>query len=72
MPSWRELRRFCQRDGWELFKDTDHYYYRKKISAEDYKTTMVSKGSGQINGNLWKRILNHQLKVSKEYFNGKI
>lgn len=29
MPSWRELKRFCERDGWELYKDTDHYFYRK-------------------------------------------
>jgi hypothetical protein len=29
MPRWKELKRFCERDGWELYKDTDHYYYRK-------------------------------------------
>lgn len=23
MPKWRELRRFCERDGWELYKDTE-------------------------------------------------
>ena len=27
MTSWRELKRFCERDGWELYKDTDHYFY---------------------------------------------
>ena len=27
MPRWKELKRFCDRDGWELYKDTDHYFY---------------------------------------------
>ncbi len=31
MPGWKDLKRFCERDNWELFKDTDHYYYRKKM-----------------------------------------
>ena len=21
MPSWRDLKRFCDKDGWELYKD---------------------------------------------------
>jgi hypothetical protein len=29
MPRWKELKRFCDRDGWELYKNTDHYFYRK-------------------------------------------
>ena len=29
MPSWRDLKRFCERDGWELYKNTDRYFYRK-------------------------------------------
>ena len=70
MPSWRELRRFCQRDGWELYRDTDHYYYQKIVKGV-LRRTRVSKGSGQINGSLWKDILK-QLGVSKEYFNSKI
>ena len=30
MPKWKELKRFCERDGWELYKNTDHYFYRKE------------------------------------------
>lgn len=30
MPRWREIKRFCENDGWELYKDTDHFYYRKR------------------------------------------
>lgn len=72
MPSWNELRRFCERDGWELYKKTDHYYYRKQMADGTLKRTKVSMGSGQIKGNLWKEILKKQLQVTQEYFNGKI
>lgn len=71
MPRWSELRRFCERDGWELYKDTDHYFYRKFVDGVLYKTK-VSKGSGEINSRLWKDIRKNQLKVSQEEFNSKI
>ena len=72
MPSWRELKRFCERDGWELYKDTDHYFYRKEGADGNIKRTKVSKGAGEIYGNLWQEILKKQLKVSIEYFNDMI
>jgi hypothetical protein len=72
MPSWRDLRRFCETDGWELFKDTDHYFFRKKDDDGYVRYTKVSKGSGEIEKGLWRRILTKQLQVSKEYFNSKI
>ena len=25
VPKWKELKRFCEKDGCELYKDTDHY-----------------------------------------------
>ncbi len=72
MPSWRDLKRFCENDGWELTKSTDHDYYQKMNSDGTMRSTRVSRGSGQINGNLWNRILRRQLAVTKEYFNSKI
>ncbi len=72
MPSWRDLRRFCERDGWELYKETDHYFFRKRGNDGNLRKTKVSKGSGEIYGHLWRDILNRQLQVSKEYFNNKI
>lgn len=48
MPSWKELKRFCDRDGWELYKDTDHYFYRKVQVGGTIRRTKVSKGSGEI------------------------
>ncbi len=72
MPSWRDLKRFCERDGWELYKVTDHYYFRKRDDNGYLKRTKVSKGSGEIHGHLWNGILNRQLQMTKEVFNSKI
>jgi len=69
MPSWRELKRFCERDGWELYKDTDHYFYRKKMADGNLNRTKVSKGTGEIPQRLWRYILKKQLQVDETYFN---
>ena len=72
MPRWKELKRFCERDGWELYKDTDHYFYRKIDEDESIRMTIVSKGSGEIHTRMWKEILKKQLRVTQENFNSKI
>lgn len=72
MPNWRELKRFLDREGWELYKDTDHYYYRKTEDTGDILRTRVSKGSGEIPRFLWKEIRGKQLRVSQEYFDSRI
>jgi len=69
MPTWKELKRFCERDGWELYKSTDHFYYRKYLDNGNLKRTKVSRGSGEIPRFLWKFILEKQLSVTQEYFN---
>jgi len=55
MPSWKELKRFCLNDGWEIYKDTDHYYYRKQMPDGTLKRTKISKGTAQIKAYLWKK-----------------
>ena len=69
MPRWKELKRFCERDGWELYKDTDHYFYRKRDEDGNIRMTKVSKGNGEIRTHMWREILKKQLCVSEEYFN---
>ena len=69
MPSWKELKRFCERDGWECYKSTDHDFYRKIMPDGTIKRTKVSRGSGEIHLNMWKEILKNQLQVTEEYFN---
>ncbi|HQQ44357.1 MAG TPA: type II toxin-antitoxin system HicA family toxin [Bacillota bacterium] len=72
MPSWKELKRFCENDGWELYKTTDHYFYRKIDALGNIRRTKVSMGSGEIEKNLFRIILKRQLGVTKEYFNNKL
>ena len=72
MPTWKELKRFCERDGWVLYKDTDHYFYRKIDLDGNIKRTKVSKNPGEIKKHLWQEILKKQLLISMEYFNQKI
>ncbi len=72
MPKWRELKRFCENDGWRLYKDTDHYYYIKTDSNGNIFKTKVSKGSGEIPKTLWKSILRKQLQTTIEHFNDTI
>ena len=69
MPKWKDLKRYCDRDGWELYKDTDHYYYRKVLDDGTVLRTKVSKGSGEIHYHLWREILSKQLKTTQEHFN---
>lgn len=72
MPRWKELKRFCDNDGWELYKNTDHFFYRKIEKDGSVRYTKVSKGSGEIHPAMWRRIRKHQLGVTQEYFNDHI
>jgi predicted RNA binding protein YcfA (HicA-like mRNA interferase family) len=69
MPSWKQLKRFCEKDGWELYKKTGHYFYRKVDENGNIRRTRVSMGSGEIHNHLWREILYRQLQVTQEYFN---
>ncbi len=69
MPNWKDLKRFCDRDGWEIYKQTDHWYYHKIMPDGQVKRTKVSMGTGEIKKNLWRQIREKQLQVSQEYFN---
>ncbi len=53
MPSWKELRRFCERDGWLLVKSTDHDFYEKELSDGTILRVKVSRGSGEIHRSVW-------------------
>lgn len=69
MPRWKELKRFCERDGWELYKETDHYFFRKVLPDGTLYLTKVSKSSGEIGKDLFREILKRQLHTTLEYFN---
>ena len=65
MPRWKELKRFCDRDGWELYKDTDHYIYRKIDDDGNIKLTKVSKDSGEIRPHMWRDMLRRNILTVK-------
>ena len=65
MPSWKELKRFCERDDWELYKSTDHDFYRKIDENGNLRFTKVSRGTGEIKGFLWKEILKNSFVLQK-------
>jgi len=69
MPSWNDLKRFCERDGWELYKQTDYYFYQKLMPDGTLKRTKLSMSTSEIKHNLWREIRKKQLQVTQEYFN---
>ena len=72
MPKWKELKRFCENDGWILYKETDCCFYRKILPDGSVLTTKVSKGSKEISKTLWQQIHKKQIKTTPEEFNKKI
>ncbi|WP_391209499.1 type II toxin-antitoxin system HicA family toxin [Psychrobacillus sp. L4] len=63
-------RRFCENDGWELWKDkADHWYYRKLKEDGTFKYTKISRGRKDYGKKMWNTILKKQLEVDQEYFN---
>jgi hypothetical protein len=64
MPKWSELKRFCEHDGWELYKQTD-----QRIPDGTLKLTKISNSTGDIPKPVWEKIRTKQLQVTQEYFN---
>lgn len=70
VPEKKDLRRFCELDGWERTNASspDHDRYRKTLENGDILRTRVSHGRGPACGDpaLWSRIWRHQLALSSE------
>ncbi|MBQ4469562.1 MAG: type II toxin-antitoxin system HicA family toxin [Synergistaceae bacterium] len=69
MPNWKELRRYLRRNGWIMYKNTDHEYYRKEVRPGEFIYTRCSHGSKEIHYNMWQSILKHELGITQEEFN---
>lgn len=69
MPTWKDFRRYLERNGWECCRKTKHYYYRKRLNDGDYLFTVCSFGSGEIPRRRWQYILKYELKITQEEFN---
>ena len=73
-PTWKQLERFCQVEGWED-RDAargrptgDHKRYRLRLPDGNVLTTKVSHGTGQVDVGLFTRILRDQLQVTEQEF----
>jgi len=71
-PSFEDLRRFCEIDGWEELKRVrgrtgDHHRYRKVLADGTILRTRVSRGRRGIGDpGLWHRIWRDQLGLESE------
>jgi hypothetical protein len=69
-PRFRELKSYCDKNGWDLIGNTDHWYYEKMLPNGDVLRTKVSHAvHKEIPGNTWKHILKHQLQTTEAEFN---
>ena len=70
IPDKKDLRRFCELDGWEVTEATnpDHDRYRKRLGNGSVLRTKVSHGRGPIvrNPGLWTNVWRRQLALESE------
>lgn len=68
-PKFRDLKKYCEKNGWVIIRNTDHWYYEKVLADGTLLQTKVSHAvHKEIPSNLWKLILKKQLKISEEEF----
>lgn len=67
MAKWAEVRRYLMRHGWEFYRKTDHYIYRKLISGH-YKIMRCSFGNKEVPPRVFREILK-QLCITLNEFN---
>jgi hypothetical protein len=70
VPDKKDLRRFCELDGWEKARamSPDHDRYRKTLESGDILRTRVSLGRGPACDDpaLWHRVWRYQLALASE------
>jgi predicted RNA binding protein YcfA (HicA-like mRNA interferase family) len=67
-PTFGQLKKYCEKNGWYLIRNTDHWYYEKINAQGEILRTRVSHAAARrIPSGIWKKILK-QLKVSEAEF----
>lgn len=67
-PKYGDLKKFCENDGWDPRKRTDHWRYVKRLAGRTLRAK-VSFGSGELGDpGLFAAILRDQLQVSEAEF----
>lgn len=68
-PKFGDLKRFCDKNGWIMVRNTDHWYYEKALNDGTLLRTKISHAlSKEIPQNLWDRILRKQLHITEKDF----
>ncbi len=68
-PRFRDLKKYCEKDGWVMVRNTDHWYYEKMLANGTLLRTRVSHAvHKEIPTNIWRLILKRQLKLSEDDF----
>ena len=68
-PKFRDLKKYFEKNGWVIIRNTDHWYYEKVLADGTLLQTKVSHAvHKEIPSNLWKLILKKQLKISEDEF----
>ncbi|MDR3542947.1 MAG: hypothetical protein P4L69_18590 [Desulfosporosinus sp.] len=68
-PKFGDLKRYCDKNGWVMLRNTDHWYYEKMLSDGTYLRTKISHAvSKEIPKSLWERIREKQLQISETTF----
>jgi hypothetical protein len=72
-PTWGHIDAFCNADGWEAVRETDHVFWEKTLPSGEVLTTHRSFAANKpITPNVFSLILREQLRVSKAEFWGAI
>jgi len=68
-PKFGDLKRYCEKNGWILVHNTDHWYYEKVLADGTLLRTRVSHAvNKEIPRQLWQRILKKQLRITEQEF----
>jgi len=68
-PKFRELKSYCLNTGFEIVRNTDHWFMEKMLPNGDILRTKVSHAvHKEIPPHTWERILKHQLKTTQKEF----
>lgn len=70
-PKFKDLKKYCDKNGWVMIRNTDHWYYEKVLSDGTVLQTKISHSThSEIPKHLWAHILSKQLRISeKEFWN---
>ena len=68
-PKFRDLKKYCEKNGWVMIRNTDHWYYEKVLADGTLLQTKISHAvHKEIPSNIWRLILKKQLKISEDEF----